>query len=138
MNHTSLMIEGMLAKMSEDRKASAPNLRLGGLIDSLAALDPSLPIQSDDGNSFAGFDSYRGYYEDLALEPSGIQSTVGAVLAEARKAVGEMFTGYKGGDFWMTKNTVLWIANYGDCGKALVAVRPEKDRVVLETASDFQ
>lgn len=39
--------------------------------------------------------------------------TVADVLADCRSALGACFMGYKGGDFWMTAATPLWVAPYG-------------------------
>jgi hypothetical protein len=62
-----------------------------------------------------GFDSphsYRGDYMDLAFEPA-TDITVGDMLDAARSALGETFTGYKGGDFTMDGYTDCWLAEYG-------------------------
>lgn len=137
MDHFKMMIEGAMAKMSEERRASAENMRLGAFIEALEKCEPSHPIVLDQGGSLNGFCSYRGYYEDLCVMPSDHDVfSVAQVLKEAREAVGERFTGYKGGDFWMTKNTILWVASYGDTGRKLIGVRPEESRVVIETAED--
>lgn len=59
------------------------------------------------------FDSYRGYYEDLALDPAGEVLTVGELLHSVLDADGATFQGYKGGDFHMSMSSSLWIASYG-------------------------
>jgi hypothetical protein len=135
-NLTTLMIQGMMAKMSEDRRASAENLRLGQFIEALEKCDQSLPVVLDKGGGVGDFVSYRGYYEDLCITPCAEPITVGRLLAHARDCVGSKFEGYKGGDFWMTKNSLLWVAPSGSCGEKLIAVRPEALRVVIETAED--
>lgn len=56
--------------------------------------------------------SYRGFYERLAFEPKTFV-TVGQMLAEAKKAVGVTFNGYKGGEFAMDEETLVHIAPYG-------------------------
>lgn len=55
--------------------------------------------------------SYRGYYEQLAFEPSGC-TTAGDMLAYARSAVGSVFEGYKGGEYQMGLDTKCHIASY--------------------------
>lgn len=57
--------------------------------------------------------SYRGYYEDLAFEPCD-NTTVGAMLDCAKKALGNTYTGYKGGEFTMHEYTRCWLSSYGD------------------------
>ena len=56
--------------------------------------------------------SYRGYYEDLAFEPT-VDAKVGDMLRYAKSAIGKTFTGYKGGKFKMGEFTNCWIAEYG-------------------------
>jgi hypothetical protein len=128
------LINGAMARMGNERKASATNMRLGQLIDSLASCNQELPVQFADGGGTSHFDSYRGYYEDLSIVPQKDTKTVAEVLAQARSALGEVFQGYKGGDFPMHKGSLLWVAEYGTSGgNMLVGVRQEADRVVLET-----
>ena len=55
------------------------------------------------------------------------------VLAMCKGAMGEVFQGYKGGDYQMGRNTPVWIANYGDVGKKIMAIR---DDGMLELATD--
>ena len=65
--------------------------------------------------------SYRGYYEDLAFEPAE-NVTVGEMLKCAKEALGQTFSGYKGGDYTMKKYTTVWLANYGDTGEGIGAI----------------
>lgn len=66
-------------------------------------------------NGFGEADSYRGYYEDLAFEPMD-NVTVKSMLEHAQKALGSTYTGYKGGEFYMSGSTDCWIARYGHTG----------------------
>lgn len=64
--------------------------------------------------------SYRGYYDQIAvgydMEDRPQETvTVEVFLALCKKALGQIFTGYKGGDFVMTADTKVWVANYGHC-----------------------
>lgn len=130
-------IEGLMAQMSKERKASATNLTLGGFIDALEAVaDKALPLTLANGYGVHGLTSYRGYYEDLALEPDPVPKTVADVLAQARGALGQIYEGYKGGDFPMHRNTLMWVAGWGNCGDKLIGVTLEARRVIVETASD--
>jgi hypothetical protein len=79
--------------------------------------------------------SYRGYYDQLAFEGVG-SGTVADALASAKFAMGQVFEGYKGGDFWMTGNTMVWLANYGSCGDRIVGLGINGDHVVVSTAKD--
>lgn len=53
--------------------------------------------------------SYRGIYEDLAVEPDDSPSTVGEMLSVFDEACGNTYQGYKGGDFKMERYTTVWL-----------------------------
>jgi len=68
-----------------------------------------------------GFDephSYRGYYDELAFEPTR-DISVGEMLAAAKSAIGKTFKGYKGGDYVMKEYTDVWIARWGEEGDGI-------------------
>lgn len=62
--------------------------------------------------------SYRGYYRELAFEPSGT-TTIGSMLEAAEGADGATYEGWKGGDFTMSDYSDCHIAVEGDCGEEL-------------------
>lgn len=96
---------------------------LGQLIDALEVRPADQGVCFD----FCGCvpracDSYRGYYDQLALgwiadeydaKERGALATVGELLADLKAAIGKTFTGYKGGEFVMSRDTMLWVANCG-------------------------
>ena len=94
-------------------------LTLGEFIKKLEAIDKNLIIRFDFGGlTVAGIDSYRGNYYDLALafcEPNSNENytTVDSVLKLCKDAIGKTFTGWKGGEFEMNEDTLLWVANIG-------------------------
>lgn len=94
-------------RAQEDRARA--QLTLGELKDQLEKIDGDVLIYG-----LGELMSYRGYYSDLAFVP--VDNTVKArdVLIQVRNAMGEVFTGYKGGDYVMGRNTPLWLADYGD------------------------
>lgn len=104
----------------------AEQFRLGTLIDRLGAIDDqSLEVRFDFGyNRPVCFESWRGLYAELALtysEEYGTQHvTVSGLLAMAKEADGEVFEGYKGGDFQMGRETPLWVANYGNANNTII------------------
>ena len=127
------MIKGAMAQMSEERKQAATNMRLGAFIDALGMCTAGKPVVLTDGKGLDDFHSYRGYYEDLAIQPCEKPLSVEQLLVKARAALGEVFEGYKGGDFPMHKNSILWIAYYGSSGGLIpTAVREESERVVVD------
>lgn len=98
-------------------------MTLDDLIIALAACpDQGAPVEID-GEPAGEFNSYRGYYDQLALGTGREPVTVEALLAMAGKAKGRVFQGYKGGDYTMTGNTPVWFAEYGEYpGKAIVGM----------------
>lgn len=116
-------------------------LDLGEVIHTLKNHDPDTTLRL----GFHRPHSYRGDYMDLAFEIAE-NVTVGAMLADARSAVGATFEGWKGGDYTMDKNDPVWLVQErGDTGETLgrvllglmltnVAPNPEdaKDRGVAD------
>lgn len=92
---------------------------LGSLIDELEKCRPSAEVQFDfcylRPTKVA---SYRGYYDHLAIGwteksygPEHHWIPVPMLLVELKDAVGKSFEGYKGGDYTMTRDTPVWVAN---------------------------
>ena len=93
---------------------SGGNMTLGKLIARLERENPEKIIE----NGFGEADSYRGFYQDTAFAPAK-NTTVAKMLVFAKAALGNTYTGYKGGEFRMDKDTDVWIAEYGNLGEAL-------------------
>lgn len=89
-------------------------MTLEDLIKALGELDPELLVPW----GFTNPHSYRGFYEDLAFEPAENVS-FGAMLADAQKARGTTYVGYKGGNYEMKDYTDVWIAPYGSEGEGI-------------------
>lgn len=92
-------------------------MNLGDLIDKLeAVIDKDIPIFFQFGHIAPGyFLSYRGSYEELALwvKERGAVSCED-FLSECKSTLGDTFEGYKGGEFLMTRETPIHIADYGE------------------------
>ena len=92
------------------------------------------------------FQSYRGYYEDLAIcRADDDQPVKASVLYQAAKdALGQMFMGYKGGQYTAEDDTLLWVGEWGQpSGLAVLKTGHYVDEdegrlvlVVLDTAFD--
>lgn len=102
------LMDGLSAEQQRVRAASA-QLTLGELIDLLKGL----PVQSL-VRGLGTLRSYRGYYSDLAFEPVDGTRSVGDLLAACQRAMGQVYTGYKGGDYVMGALTPLWVAKWGE------------------------
>ncbi len=120
------LVDGMSAQWQRERAAT--QLTLGALI---AALE-KMPADAQVAN-LRDPDSYRGYYSDLYFERYDGTRPAAELLAECKAAMGQVFTGYKGGDYVMGALTPLWLASYGSCGQKLMAVHAGGE---LETAED--
>ena len=83
-------------------------MKLMYLIDFLSKLPQDAVVT----NGFCEPMSYRGYYDQLAFEPKE-RARIGDMLAHAKSALGQIFIGYKGGEFVMDEWTECWIAEYG-------------------------
>lgn len=125
------LIETAMTTAANER--SRYHVTLGALIAELEKASPTATVVFDSGLSPTAPHSYRGYYSDLAFEASSIPISVRSLLTLAQDALGATFEGYKGGDFVMEKKTPLWAASYGSCGRAIVAISQEDDRIVLIT-----
>ena len=142
--------EYVLNKVATDRRErldKSDQLTLGELLAKLEAIAPSLQDKSpevifDFCNYFpTGFDSWRGSYDELALEPSeawwgyeGDPMSLDSFIKMCRETIGKEFTGYKGGEFTMGKTTPVWVASHGNSGNtALVDVIHDGYSVILVT-----
>jgi len=69
--------------------------------------------------------SYRGYYEDLALDfDMGPPRSATLLIAECCLAIGKWFEGYKGGGYVATVDTAVWAGHWGEAnGQAITGLR---------------
>lgn len=114
----------------------ARQLTLGKLIELLEQQQPTKQVVFDFCRMVPTMlDSYRGYYVDLALGYGDSGSpTVADLLALLKRAVGNVYSGYKGGHYRMDNETALWVANYSHTSDTvIVGVHDSNWEVVLET-----
>lgn len=110
------LIDGMSAQWQRERAET--QLTLGELIAALEAMPADAQVAN-----LNDAQSYRGYYSDLAFERGEGLRPAAELLAECRAAMGQVFTGYKGGDYVMGARTPLWISDYGTAsGTKIMAV----------------
>lgn len=84
------------------------------LIHALAAMEPDAPISLS-----TNIDSYRGRYKHVAIDPDGT-TTAGELREALLEMQGTTMTGYKGGDFPVTEDCLVFLAGWGDLGPMLV------------------
>lgn len=118
-------------------KMADNQMTLGELLRELRGHDQDKFIAFDfaNFNPADGVDSYRGYYEDLAIGyADGVDTKVGEVVKWLEEAEGKTFYGYKGGEFTMYEDTAVWVANHGTTtGTAIVEVVDRGWRILLKT-----
>ena len=97
-------------------------MRLGKLIDRLSEYPETHKVvfgyvgdceEELDGPFPNGLCSYRGHYDRLCIMPSNECPTVKELLNDLKSAVGAVFTGYKGGEYKMDRNSFVHVAPYG-------------------------
>jgi hypothetical protein len=106
---------------------------LGQLIEHLQVLRDDLPVALPLQRHPGRFVSYRGNYAQLAIEAGdgykpGFESegyvmheTVGSLLKAAKAVDGATLTGFKGGEYKMSRSTPIWIADEGDSTNVILA-----------------
>jgi hypothetical protein len=113
------LVDFWSAENAKDRAQT--QMTLGKLIDILKNLPEDKLI-----GAFGEPHSYRGYYSDLAFEPIKDKEIIAkAALKICEGCMGEVFEGYKGGDFQMDRNTPIWFAFYGSCGRKIMSLNED-------------
>lgn len=112
------MLQNMIDLFIENEKLKreSENYNLGNLIDDLEKYPKYANVEIAPFCLYpTGLTSYRGYYSDLAItySDSGKTLNCGELLSICKKAVDKEFYGYKGGEFKMSRKTVVWLAPYG-------------------------
>jgi len=140
----SLWLKQKRAKEME----TSPQFTLGKIIELLQKCDQEKIVRFDKKNLYPSyFTSWRGSYCELSLTYTDNPITVKSLLKNAVEIVGNHQTGYKGGEFLMTRNTPVWVANYGmssgfkkakDKSEQYIVDIVEKDDVTIKTvAADY-
>ena len=121
-----------------DKDCRVVPMNLGDFVDYLSGLSPDLYIIFDDGRNPGKFNSYRGYYDNLALDCRKTRCKVSSILKKASGCINRALEGYKGGKYIMTKNTHLWYSEYGDvsCIK-ITHITVEHGMAIIHTLNDY-
>jgi len=140
MDLQTMLTNAVQAGRQEELKNS-PQLLLGEMILKLKAIkNKELPLFVDIMDKRPkGIDSWRGSYCELSIQTEDFGNyqgkiekdygdfqtheqisigkenpTVAEWIEVLKEAQGKTFTGYKGGDFLMSKNTPVWLAEYSN------------------------
>lgn len=128
-------------RMRAESFAQSPQITLGQLIDMLERVEDKRKGVCFEFADLPPGDlhSWRGSYDELSigLTRSPYQAdyvTVENWLPILKAAVGQSFTGWKGGEFVMTEDTPVWVAEWGTSGETgLVGICEEEYNVYLLT-----
>ena len=115
-------------KKESQQRRKGTQWTLGELIDALESLggvDDDCDIFLDFGPTPMCLGSWRGSYDELSLEWTQEwkweeRMQFPKFLQELKSAVGRTFTGYKGGDYRMDRDTPVWVSRYGDATSCAV------------------
>jgi len=80
---------------------------LGKLIEALKGLPQDAVTKYGFNDAY----TYRGYYEELAVQPA--TASIGAMVKVLEGALDTVMEGYKGGQYTMHQNVGVWLAEWG-------------------------
>ncbi len=122
----------------KDRFDKSNQLTLWELILKLEAIeDKTIDVYFDFCDIWpTSLDSRRGSYDEIALwRDADSRKTVEELLTDCKQAIGKEYHGYKWGEYIMSKNTPVWVANPWRSGStAIVDILDKKHSVYLTTA----
>jgi hypothetical protein len=142
-------INEMLRKSRENSFSNSNQLTLGDLIDLLEPINALQKDRIETNQQEAtvcydfeylfptSIDSWRGSYAELALNWSASENRmkVSEFISMLNDAVGKTFEGYKGGEYLMSRDTPIWVANEGNSGNTgVIGVLNQGYQVILLTS----
>lgn len=114
-----------LAERKAKRKATG-QLTIGQIISKCEIL-PNLPIMivSKSSAKYNGkypkkTHSYRGYYDELAIDTGSKAISLSSFLDEMRSSLRRIYGGWKGGDYSMCEDTFVWLSEPGEASQVIV------------------
>lgn len=133
-------LDSVLKASRAETMAKSDQLTLGEIISRCEAI----PSSDSEPNVVYDFEylhpvsigSWRGSYSELALDFSddNIEMKLSVFISILKDSVGHTFTGYKGGEFTMSRHTPVWVANYGNSGNtAVIDVVDNGYQIILMT-----
>jgi hypothetical protein len=91
------------------------HLTLGETINALEAMDPNTSVVGLHGQ----VESYRGYYQHVALEPGPYSIRAERLAQWLTEQVGGTMSGWKGGDYPIKEDCYVFLAHEGNTGPGL-------------------
>lgn len=99
-------------------------LTLGRLIATLKSLGDA-QVRGLNGS----IRSYRGYYERTSTEPNSDTHSAKDLANWYQDQIGEPMFGYKGGDYTVDADELIYYAGYGDTGPNIIGLEKGSDGV---------
>ena len=130
------------------RREEFGQLTIGQIIKKCQGL-PNLPIRircirNDEQNPSSDYsgmcpydtDSYRGYYDELSLnpiDPNKEEVDLNRFVKMMEDSLGRAYYGYRGGEYYMYKDTFVWLSEYGESsGFAVTDIQlPESNECIF-------
>ncbi len=113
--------------MARTETTSSPNT-IGGILAALDMIDGNAPMYMPE------IMTYRGYYDRLGLDITDASlMTVEAVRDSLQTCIGKTFKGYKGGDFTMSADSLVHVADYGKTGEQVHGINVQPNLVSFAT-----
>lgn len=113
-------------------------MTIGALITRLRELSPSTDVRYVFGGCpDLRVASYRGYYDEAALGwQGGDYGTEGVLAHDLAKAletqIGTVMTGWKGGEYPITRETPVWCDNAGNFSSCAVVGVTDYGQILIE------
>ena len=117
--------------------------KLGAIEDKAKLVHIELNYPSNDNSVMVGSDficdSWRGSYDLPAASYEDTYYSVKEVIQNILDSEGRDVEGYKGGNFILSMDDVIYIANYGcsNYSLAVTSVEELEDRVILHTSPEM-
>ena len=145
-------VENLVRQQRDNSFGNSPQFSLGEFINEIEKCGTT-KYNNEDKEVYFDFgsaipttlNSWRGSYNELALgyELSGHDNptkhfasmTAKSLLDELKAAIGKTYTGWKGGEYTMNKQTPVWVSNPGNASNtAVVGILNDEYRLIIITA----
>lgn len=137
-----MLIDGISAQGRQKRTESG-QWTIREIVAALSNVPDDAPLVIDYYGTDVGWEdvgSYRGYYDELAIEHAAQDGNVRGLRQKLEAAVGTTYEGYKGGDYTMNGATPVWVSTYGHASQLAVVGIEFKDgtaRLLTEPRNEF-
>lgn len=134
-------LDAMTAQNRQEAMKESEQLTLGELTLLFENVDDATkPVVFDDGEyAPESLGSWRGSYRELAIRYGDNGVDGGEFIGMLREAEGNVYIGYKGGEFMMGTTTPIWVANRGESSgfkwgrQGVVDVEETDEAIVIVT-----